>query len=152
MNMARLHSRKKGRSGSKKPATKTAKAWVRTTKDEVKETITRLAKEGKTEAQIGQVLRDQYAVPSTKIVLGKTVSQLLKELKLAKDFPSDLLDLIRRAVSLRKHLKKNTRDKANRIKLGHIESKIKRLVRYYRGKKLSKDWKYDPEQAELLVK
>jgi small subunit ribosomal protein S15 len=33
------------------------------------------------------------------------------------------------------------------------ESKIKRLVKYYRRtKKLPKDWRYDPEQAVLIIR
>ena len=55
-------------------------------------------------------------------------------------------------MGVRKHLKENKRDKSNAIKLSHVESKIKRLVVYYRGKKLPKDWKYEPEKAALLVK
>ena len=52
---------------------------------------------------------------------------------------------------MRGHLKTNNRDISNKSK-SYTLSKIKRLVKYYRGKKLSKDWKYEPEKAELLVK
>ena len=150
--MARLHSGKRGRSGSRKPSAKNAPAWVPVSKDEVVSLVEKYAKEGKTEAAIGQTLRDQHGIPSAKLVTGKTVSQILKEKGLAGKYPSDLLDLIRRAVAMRKHLKINTRDQSNRQKLIHVESKIKRLVRYYRGKKLPKDWSYDPETAALIVK
>lgn len=150
--MARLHSRKRGKSSSKRPRSNTAKAWVRLSKEEITELVTRLAKEGKTEAQIGLELRDRHAVPSVRAVVGKSMTQMLREAKMAREYPSDLLDLVRRAMRLRKHLAENRRDRANKIKLAHVESKIKRLVRYYRGKKLPADWKYDPEQAALLVK
>src|SRR3989338_222885 len=98
-----MHSRKKGKSRSHKPYVQGSYAWVGTPKDQVLEIIGKLAKEGKSEAQIGQVLRDQYGVPSTKVVLEKSVSGALSELKLSKKYPSDLIDLIRRATTMRKH-------------------------------------------------
>lgn len=150
--MARLHSRKRGKASSTKPRSSSAKAWVKLSKDEILEIVSRLAKEGKTEAQIGLILRDEYAVPSVKEVTGKSMSALLAEAGVSPEYPSDLLDLIRRAMSMRKHLAENTRDTSNKVKLSHVESKIKRLVRYYRGNKLPKDWKYEPSKAALLVK
>ncbi|MFH0835538.1 MAG: 30S ribosomal protein S15 [Candidatus Micrarchaeota archaeon] len=150
--MARMHSRKKGKAKSHKPKDSAAKSWVRLDEAKVKEAVEKLFKEGKNPAEIGLILRDQHGVPSVKAVLGKSLSTLLKELKLQRDYPADLMDLIQKAVVVRKHLAKNKRDIHNRVKLGHIESKIKRLVRYYRGKKLPADWKYDPDQAALLVK
>jgi small subunit ribosomal protein S15 len=149
--MARLHTRKKGKSASHKPAVKSA-GWVRQSKEEVVALIERLAREGKTEAQIGLALRDEHGVPSVKMLTGKKVSKILEEKKAAPKYPSALIDLIRKAVSLRKHMESNPRDKQNRKKLNDVESKIKRLVRYYRGKKLPKNWKYVPEEAALLVK
>jgi len=150
--MARLHSRKKGRSGSKKPLARSARAWVKIPEEQVRSLIEKLYKEGRQPAVIGQVLRDQMGVPSVRALLGKPLSKVLEELNLKQEYPADLIALIRRAVGLRKHLKANTRDTLNKIKLGHIESKIKRLVAYYRGKKLPAGWKYDPESAALLVK
>lgn len=150
--MARLHTRKKGRSASRKPSSKPSLGWVRPPREEIASLIERFAKEGKPERVIGAVLRDQHGVPSAKLVLGKTIAQILAEKKLSPKYPSDLIDLIRKAVRLRKHLKDNPRDISNRTKLLHVESKIKRLVRYYRGKKLPKNWKYVPEEAALLVK
>ncbi|HII38520.1 TPA: 30S ribosomal protein S15 [Candidatus Micrarchaeota archaeon] len=150
--MARMHSRKRGRSASSKPVSKTAPAWIQQSKEDVIALIEKFAKEDKTEAQMGAILRDQYGIPSVKAFLGKSISQVLEEKKLAGKYPSDLIDLIRKAMNMRKHLKENTRDQGNRTKLGHVESKIKRLVRYYRGKKLPKKWSYVPEEAALLVK
>lgn len=150
--MARLHTRKKGKSSSRKPVGKRSVGWIRATKKEVEAVVEKLSREGETEARIGVVLRDQYGVPNAKLVLGQSISAFLKEKSLTPKFPSDLMDLIRTAVGLRKHLKENTRDVQNKTKLAHVESKIRRLVRYYRGKKLPKDWSYVPEQAALLVK
>ena len=150
--MARLHTRKRGKSSSHKPTHQQNLGWVKLSKDEITALVEKLSKEGKPERVIGLVLRDEYGVPSVKAVVGKTVSQILAEKKLSPKYPSDLIDLIRRAVGMRKHLKINTRDTSNKTKLVHVESKIKRLVRYYRGGKLPVDWKYNPDEAALLVK
>ncbi|MFH1106602.1 MAG: 30S ribosomal protein S15 [Candidatus Micrarchaeota archaeon] len=150
--MARMHTRRRGRSASHKPARSTASLWVQHSKEDVMAVIETLAKSGKAEAEIGLVLRDLYGVPSVKSLTGKTVSQLLAESKLASKFPSDLIFLIKRAVRMRKHLSSFKKDVGNRSKLAHVESKIRRLVKYYRGNKLPADWTYDPETAALLVK
>jgi len=150
--LARLHSKKHGKSGSRKPANQTVPSWVRYSKEETADLVEKLAKEGVSEPMIGQTLRDQYGVPSVKLVTGKTIGQLLKEKNLAPKYPRDLLDLIKRAVNMRQHLKGNSRDVHNKTKLSHVESKIRRLVRYYRGNKLPEGWSYDPAQATLLVK
>ena len=151
--MARMHTRKRGKSSSEKPTTRGSYAWVKTTKEEALALIEKLAKEGKSEAIIGQTLRDQYGLPNAKAILGKRIAQILKEKKLSKEYPSDLIDLIRKAVQLRKHLKTHANDDHNAKRLANIESKIRRLVIYYKGaKRLAKEWKYDPEEAALLVK
>ena len=150
--MARMHSRKHGRAGSRKPSTKTPPSWVQLGKAEISELVTKLAREGHDEAAIGRMLRDANGVPSVRNVTGKKVSQMLAEANLAGQYPRDLMDLIKRAVKLHKHLKTNGTDIHNRSTLRRTESKIKRLVKYYRGRKLPESWKYDPESAALLVK
>ncbi|MFH0971875.1 MAG: 30S ribosomal protein S15 [Candidatus Micrarchaeota archaeon] len=147
-----MHTRRKGKSKSHKPQRSNASMWVGVSKEEIESLVEKYAIEGRKEAEIGLILRDQHAVPSVKMIVGKTVSQILKEKGLTPKYPSDLIDLIRKAVRLRKHLAENKKDKLNSKKLVYVESKIKRLVNYYRGKKLPKDWKYDPAQAALLVK
>ncbi len=150
--MARLHTRKRGKSRSNKPAVSTASKWVNYSPEEVISFIQSLAKEGKSEAEVGLVLRDQYGVPSVKLLTGKTISQILIDKGIASKYPSDLIALLRKAVNTMEHLKSNPGDKSNRTKLSHIVAKIKRLVKYYRGNKLPVDWKYDPETAALIVK
>jgi small subunit ribosomal protein S15 len=60
---------------------------------------------------------------------------------------------MKRAVNLREHLKVHKSDKHNRLRLQQIESKIRRLGKYYIQKKILPDnWVYDPEQAKLIVK
>ena len=151
--MARLHSKKHGRSGSKRPAGKAVPEWSEYSAPEIEEIIVKLGKEGTVPAQIGQALRDQYGVPSVRNITGKSVMVILKEGGVKMEYPPDLLALITKAVGLRKHLKEHTRDVHNRTKLTHIESKIRRLSRFYTTNEvLPKGWKYDPERAALLVK
>ncbi|MEK6954829.1 MAG: 30S ribosomal protein S15 [Candidatus Micrarchaeota archaeon] len=150
--MARMHTRRRGASKSHKPKRSNALMWVAVPKEEVESIVEKLAKEGHKEAEIGTILRDQHGVPSAKLIAGKTISQILKEKNLTPKYPSDLLDLIKKAVRMRKHMSLNKKDKLNNKQLIHVEAKIKRLAKYYRGKKLPKNWKYDPVQAALLVK
>lgn len=150
--MARLHTRKRGASKSHKPYSKAAPSWVKQSKTEVEALVEKLSKEGKTPAEIGTALRDVHGVPSAKAVAGKKVGKILQERGLAPQYPSDLMALIRKAVRLSKHIGANKKDQSNRQKLTLVESKIKRLVKYYRGNKLPATWKYDPAKAELLVK
>ncbi len=150
--MAKLYSGKRGMAGSKKYPSTSRPVGFEPNPALTLELVEKLAKEGKSEADIGRILRDEHKIPSVKMVTGKTISQILREKKLASQYPSDLLYLIKRAVSIRRHLKLNSRDVHNRRNLTLTESKIRRLVGYYRGNKLPTSWKYDPETAGLLVK
>jgi small subunit ribosomal protein S15 len=149
--MARIYSRKKGRSGSTKPIHKKPR-WVKVKKKEVEELVVKLAKQRKGSAEIGAILRDQYGIPDVKSITGKSITQIMKENDLYPDIPEDLLNLLKRAVNLHEHLKKNKKDKHSRKGLEHMESKIRRLVKYYvRTGKLPKGWTYRPEEAKLIV-
>lgn len=56
--------------------------------------------------------------------------------------PEDLYHLIKKAVSVRKHLERNRKDRDSKFRLILIESRIHRLARYYRlAKKLPANWK-----------
>ena len=150
--MARMHSRAKGKSGSKKPVKKTQPGWVRFKGKEVELMIVKLAKEGKTSSQIGIELRDVYGIPNASQIIGKKIQALLREKELLRELPEDLLALMRKAVMVRKHLESNAQDQSAKRGLVLTESKINRLVRYYKSaKKLPADWKYDPARASLIV-
>lgn len=150
--MARMYSRKKGKSGSKKPLQKTAK-WVDYKPEEVEDLVIKYAKQGFQSAKIGSILRDQYGVPSIKVVTKKTVTQTLKENDLYSKLPEDLFNLLKRVVELRVYLEKNKRDYQSYRGLELTESKVRRLAKYYiRKGLLPKGWKYDPEQAKLLIR
>jgi len=150
--VARIHARKRGKAGSKRPSTRTVPRWVRYKKNEVEKLVIKLAKEGKSTSEIGLILRDQFGIPSVKLVTGKTTSQIMKENNLYPKYPEDFFNLLKQAVKLRDHLLKNKRDYTSKRGLELLESKIRRLGKYYIKKGLlPKDWKYDPEQAKLLV-
>jgi len=150
--MARMHSRKKGRAGSKRPSTKTIPKWVRYKKEEIEKIVIKLAKEGNSTSKVGSILRDQFGVPSVKLITGKTISQILKEEKIYPKYPEDILNLLKKSVNLRDHLEKNKSDSNSKRGLELLESKIRRLGKYYiRKKVLPPEWKYEPEKAKLLV-
>lgn len=151
--MARIHARKRGKSGSTKPAVKQNPGWVKQPKEEIIGLVVALRKEGKSTSLIGQILRDSHGIPSVKMAVGKSIKQILVENKLYTDYPEDLLNLMRSAVKLHKHMKNNKMDKHNKRALILTESKVKRLVKYYKGKKvLPSNWYYKPEQAALILK
>ena len=150
--MARIYSGKKGKSGSHRPPVKIVPRWVKYKKEEVIDLVVKLAKERKTSAAIGAILRDQYGIPDVKAITGKTISKIMKEKKLYPEIPEDMLSLLKKAVALREHLERNKADKHSKRGLQNLESKIRRLGKYYvRKGLLPKDWKYSPEEAKLIV-
>ena len=150
--MARMHSRDKGKSKSTRPSSRDKPLWVRHTSKEVKLLIVKLAKKEYNASKIGLILRDSYGIPSVKDVLGKGVSKILKEENLFGELPEDLLNLIKKSVMLKKHLEENKQDKTAKRGTQLTESKINRLIKYYKKTKtLSDDWKYDESRFKLIA-
>ncbi len=150
--MARMYSRKKGKHGSKKPIVRMVPTWVEAKKDDVEKTIVELAKERNNSSVIGTILRDQHGVPDTKILLQKSVTTVMRENNLYPVMPEDLMNLFRKAVELRTHIKRQKSDRNAVSQLQHLESKIRRLVKYYkRESKVNKDFSYDPEKVKLII-
>ena len=151
--MARLHSRKKGKSGRKLPKSKAVPDWVESDKKEIEELIIKLAKEGVPASKIGRILRDQHSIPEANPFLGMKLAAFLKKNEVATAYPEDFLSLLKRAVRMYKHLKSSKKDVHNKSKYLHVVSKINRVGKYLKKEGvLPKGWKYDPDQAELLVK
>jgi len=149
--MARVHTRKKGKSSSKKPIKKGKHTWVKLSSSEVENLVVKLAKEGNTSAKIGLTLRDQYGIPDVWDITKKSITQIMKENKVYPSLPEDLIDLMKRAILVRKHLESSKKDKHSKHGLMLIESKINRLATYYKRKKvLPKEWKYEPEKAKII--
>jgi small subunit ribosomal protein S15 len=150
--MARMYSRKKGKSSSKKPLSKSTPSWMAHKAKEVEMLVMKIAKEGKPSSMIGLVLRDSYGIPDVKAVTGKSITKILGEKKLIPKIPEDLMALIKRAIAIRKHLEENRQDMDALRGLQLTESKIKRIVKYYkRIKKLPVDWKYDVKSVKLYA-
>ena len=150
--MARMHARRKGKSGSthfvgreKHPD------WSSLKPREIESHVIELAKEGKSTSEIGMILRDQFAVPDVKIATGKKIAMILEENKIQSEIPEDLKNLISKALQLREHIGTHRKDLSNKRHLHNTESKIRRIAKYYKSiQKLPKDWKYSPKQAKLM--
>lgn len=150
--MAKMHSRARGKSGSKKPLGKSKPSWLSHSEKEIELLIAKLAKEGKSPSQIGLYLRDAYGIPSVRATLKRKLGQVLAEKKIAPELPEDLVSLIRRSVNLGKHLEANKHDMTAKRGLQLTESKIKRLVEYYKDAgKLPGDWKFDAKSIRLYA-
>jgi small subunit ribosomal protein S15 len=140
--MARMHARTRGKSGSTPPLEKIHPEWSLKPK-EIDSIITQLAEKGSSMAEIGLILRDQYAVPDIKAATGKKLSQILKQKQLNPSIPEDLGALLKKTERLKSHLSDNHKDLHNKRRLALIESKIRRLAKYYKKRKeLPKEWKY----------
>ena len=148
-----MYSRKHGKSGSKRPLRDKTPKWVRYNKKEVEKLVLKLAKEEHSSAEIGLILRDQYGVPNIREITGKKVMQMLKENDFTSEYPEDLMNLMRKALKVKEHLSSHKHDPFAIRGLELTESKIRRLGKYYKKKKmLSEDWKYRPEKLKLIVK
>lgn len=150
--MARMHSRKKGKSASKKPLTIRKVTWQRYDKGEVVQLIVKLVKSQKSPSQIGIILRDSYGIPSVAQLTGKSITQILAEEKLLPKLPEDILSLIKKYVKITKHTGMNKKDQPSKRGLQLTESKIKRLAKYYKvSNKIPENWRFSREQASLLI-
>lgn len=147
-----MHSRKRGKSGSTRPARLERPQWVELSPDEVESEVIKLARRGHSKSMIGTIMRDSRGVPLVKIVTGKKVSHILTENEIQTPLPEDLSNLVRKALNIRKHLETNHKDLESSKGLNRTESKIYRLIKYYKRKKvLAQDFKYDPEKIRTLI-
>ena len=87
------------------------------------------------------------------MVSRKKITEILKEKGIAREIPEDLQNLMRKALKIRKHLEANKKDNHTKRALQLTESKIRRLVKYYRREKvLPEEWRYKPEIAEFVMR
>jgi small subunit ribosomal protein S15 len=150
--MSRIHSGHKGRAGSHRPYPLMRPDWVTATSEEVTTQAVQLAKGGAGPALIGQTLRDSYGVPLTRVVTGKRLTVLLRENGVTSDIPDDLQALLKRVVHLQRHLQTHPKDLSNQRGLSLMESRIRRLARYYRrSHRLPETWRYSAAGAALQV-
>ncbi len=150
--MARMHSGARGTARSTKPTAPQKPAWLTQSPKEVELLIAKYAKEGKAPSQIGLALRDEYGIPDVKLVTGRTITQILKDKSLLPEIPEDLMALITKVVLIKKHMDVSKKDMTAKRGVQLTESKINRLVKYYKNSgRLAKDWSYDPDRIKLYV-
>ncbi|MEM2924216.1 MAG: 30S ribosomal protein S15 [Methanocellales archaeon] len=148
-----MHTRRKGASKSSRVNRKTPPNWLTLSPKEIENLVIKLRTQGLSSSKIGIVLRDKYGVPDVQVATGKKITQILRENKMAPKIPEDLQNLIEKALRLKTHLANSPKDLHNKRALQNTESKIRRLVNYYREEGvLPEGWEYQPEKAELLVK
>ena len=136
----------RGRSRSTRPISKRPPNWVVYQPDEVKALIINLAREGKPQSEIGNILRDEHGIPLTKPIVGYGIHKVLEEAGLAPRIPEDLYNLMVKATKLKRHLDRNKKDFHNKRSLQLTESKIYALTRYYiRKGALPQGWRHRDE-------
>merc|ERR1711913_14690 len=141
-----------GISGSALPFRRKAPAWATMAPANIQEMIVKNAKKGLTPSQIGVLMRDVYGIPQVRFLTGKKILRILKKRGCAPKIPEDLFHLIKKAVSMRKHLQKNRKDTDCKFRLILTESRIHRLTRYYKRQgQVAPNWKYESGKASALV-
>lgn len=150
--MAKMHTKRKGKSGSTRPIRSEPPEWSNTNKEEIEDTIVQLAGQDKSSSEIGMIMRDRYGVPDVTLATGKKIGAIMAEKNVAPKLPEDIYNLMVKALELRKHLDRNHKDVHNKRSFNNTESKIRRLAKYYRSKGvLPRDWKYSIQRVEMLI-
>ena len=146
INMVGKMAFMRGRSRSTRPVTKRPPTWIEYQPDEVKALIINLAREGKPQSLIGNILRDQHGIPLVKPIVGHGIHKVLEEAGLAPRIPEDIYNLMVKSTRLRRHLERNKKDFSNKRGLQLTESKIYALTRYYKKTgQLPDDWNHRNE-------
>lgn len=149
--MARMHSGRKGQSGSKKPVTKIP-VWSPFKDKEVEKLVVKYAKAGKSASEIGMILRDAYGITSVRTLTQKKVTAILKENDLTKRLPEDLLALIKKLINVKQHVEQNKHDTSASRGVILTNSKIRRLTKYYKHTdKLPQDWQLDMDRLKMYL-
>lgn len=106
-------------------------AWLKTSEEEVKAIILKLANKGLTSEKIGLVLRDQYGIPKVSLY-GLKIKRVLEE----KDKYTEptLLNLEKRLNRIIEHNKKNKQDKKSERSLIITKAKLKKRGDYSKRK------------------
>lgn len=147
-----MHSRKKGKSGSKRPLSEKSRVWVKAKPEEISKVVEKLRKDGKTPSQIGMILRDNYGIPNVRTLLSKKLVKKMADLNMKFEVPEDLTFLMKKEMKIIKHLETNKKDIPSKRGLQLTESKIRRLVKYYKNSGvLPANWVYDREKVKLII-
>ncbi len=150
-----MHTRRRGSSGSDKPTADEPPEGSDVDADDIEARVVELAEQGYDPSQIGIKLRDEGVtgtpVPDVKLATGKKLTEILEENDAKADIPEDLRSLMQRAVRLREHVRQNPQDYQNKRALQNTESKVRRLVNYYRGDELEADFQYSYDVAVEIL-
>ena len=150
--MGRMYGPGKGMAGSSLPFKPTPPSWLKKSTKSIVSTIVSLAVKGLQPSMIGLQLRDSMGVAQTKNVTGRKIVRILKHHGKAPSLPEDLYCLIKRAITMRKHLDRNRRDMDTKYRLILVESRIHRLTRYYKKvQKVPPTYKYESANASAAV-
>lgn len=153
--MARMHTRRRGQSGSDKPAVDEPPEWSDVDADAVEARVVELADEGFSPSEIGLKLRDEGVkgtpVPDVKLATDKKIGEILEENDVGPELPEDLRNVMEKAVGLREHMDENPQDHQNRRALQNAQSKVRRLVDYYRGDALDEEFTYSYDTAKEIL-
>ncbi|MFB6162404.1 MAG: 30S ribosomal protein S15 [Halococcoides sp.] len=153
--MARMHTRRRGSSGSDRPAAEDPPEWSDVEADAVEERVVELSEQGHDPSEIGVILRDEGVqgtpVPDVSLVCEKSITDILEENDATPEIPEDLRNLMAKAVRLNDHLQEHGTDHQNKRARQNVESKIRRLVDYYRGDELDPEFTYTVETAREYV-
>jgi small subunit ribosomal protein S15 len=145
-----MPKQEKGKSHSIRPVSRRPPSWCKYQPEEVEAFIIKLAKEGHSTSSIGTILRDQYAIPLAKPIIGKSISDVLEASNLAPTMPEDLANLMKKAQGLAVHIDKNKKDLHNKRNMQIIEARIHKLSRYYKREGvIAKNWKYEAKIASV---
>ena len=153
--MARMHTRRRGSSDSDKPVADEPPEWSDVDEDAIVDRVVELAEQGHSPSEIGLKLRDEGVqgtpVPDVSLATGQKITEILEDEDADPELPEDLRNLMERAVRLREHMDENPGDHQNKRALQNTQSKIRRLVDYYRGDALDDDFTYSYDTAKQLL-
>ena len=150
--MARMHARRKGKSSSTKPFRVGKPDWIEADRKEITDLIIDLYHKGYSTSRIGIELRDAHGIPDVKTAFGMSMYDILKDKGEEMEYPEDLMNLMRKAVRMHRHMSENRGDVHNKRALQLTEAKIRRLGKYYsRSGALPQKWSYRLDKAKLIV-
>lgn len=134
--MGRMYTKGKGISGSTTPYVREVPSWIEHSPEQIEEKIVAFAKKGLSLSEIGTILRDQFCIGNMKFFSKRKLLMILMKNNMAPAVPEDLDALVKKAISIRKHLESNKKDKDSKYRLILVESRLSRLARYYKTKKM----------------
>lgn len=150
-----MHTRRRGSSDSDKPVADEPPEWSNVDAEDIEARVVELAEQGHSASVIGLKLRDEGVtgtpIPNVKLATGKKISEILAENDAAPELPEDLRNLMEKTVRLYEHVEANGQDFHNKRALQNAQSKVRRLVDYYRGDELPADFKYTHDRAKELL-